>query len=96
MSGLSTAKRLRPSAQGCRCGYPGERKINYQPQRGCVICTKNSHNRRNRNAVVGRILLLSQGSRSGNLGLEGVTASRLSSGNTPLIAFSEMLETPGP
>jgi hypothetical protein len=31
-----TAKRLRPTAQGCRFGYPGfENEWSTQPQRGC-------------------------------------------------------------
>ena len=34
---ISTAKRLRPKAQGCRFGLPWERAgIDYQPQRGCA------------------------------------------------------------
>jgi hypothetical protein len=49
----------------------------FQPQRGCVNAS-GKYGRRNRFAVAESLVLFSQGSRSGNPGLEAVTASRLS------------------
>src|SRR5437660_6228570 len=73
--GLLTARRLRPSAQGCRRGYPGiTNEIIIQPQGGCGISSAHQHGA---TALrLGLKPLLTQGSRSGNPGLEGATALR--------------------
>jgi len=73
--GLLTARRLRPSAQSCRRGYPGiTNEIIIQPQGGCGISSAHQHGA---TALrLGLKPLLTQGSRSGNPGLEGATALR--------------------
>jgi len=58
-----TAKRLRPTAQGCRCGYPGLLShVVSNPERVASAS-------RNRVAVGLTIQFQTQGSRSGNPGL---------------------------
>jgi len=70
-------KGLRPPAQGRRFGYPGKRgRIDFQPQRGCVIL-ESTGKWRNRVAVELFKQFGSQGSRNCNPGLEGTTALRL-------------------
>jgi len=49
------------------------KKRNSQPQRGCVVFSeRNAQSRLNRVAVEGKIAFFTQGSRSGNPGLEAV------------------------
>jgi hypothetical protein len=62
---------LRPPAQGCRFGYPGNwSEEKFQPQRGCVVFSAQS--RCNRVAVEDMIVFFTQGSRSGNPGLQAI------------------------
>jgi hypothetical protein len=71
----ATAKRFRPPAQGCRFGYPGVTdEDDIQPQGGCVI----SSSRKPAQPRCGWCSkqFPTQGSRSGNPGLEGATALR--------------------
>src|SRR2546426_3001888 len=74
---LLTAKRFRPAAQGWRRGYPGITNENDHPTTRWLrhfFCRVKK--RRNRVAVEISKPLPTQGSRSGNPGLEAVTALR--------------------